>query len=167
MDWKQIVGVMLFGSIPSFLPLWLEDMWPVGSWQWGALTLGCLVVGIALINWDRWSVSFPKISFVVSEDSSQKSSNDIWFDSFLTVTAGLGFFVLLAFCNAYLEESLYGRQWHHSAFSADETQKAEDACVMKAYEAIGGGKFQRQHDRQDYIDSCMESQGFIRRKVEL
>ena len=71
MDWKQIVGVMLFGSIPSFLPLWLEDMWSVGSWQWGALTVACLIVGIVLINWDRWSISIRNTQFI-SRDNATK-----------------------------------------------------------------------------------------------
>lgn len=143
-----------------------EGMWEPGSWEWGAAAVAFLIVGLVWNNWHRLAIAIPKIRFVASESASQEPVSGTWFDSFLTVSAWLGAFLLLVLFHAYLEERIYGRQWDHPYLSADETQKAEDACVMKAYEAIGGGQYQRQHDRQDYIDSCMESQGFIQQKVE-
>lgn len=53
--------------------------------------------------------------------------------------------------------------WSHPDRSATEADSAARECEMKAYEALGRNLF----DRHDYINACMESQGFIRRKVEL
>ena len=69
--------------------------------------------------------------------------------------------VLIAKCVEILEW-----YWSHPVISATEADRAAHECEMKAYEALGGGAFGI-NDRFDYIGSCIASQGFIRRRVEL
>ena len=60
MVWKRIVISILFGAGILFIPFWVEPMWELGSWQWGALSLSCFGLGILLMNWDKWSSKFRK-----------------------------------------------------------------------------------------------------------
>ena len=89
-----------------------------------------------------------------------------WFDNFKQGWAWaaivlLGIFVLLSYCQAKLDQSIFDRQWHHSYLSEAETQKAENGCQMKAYEVIGGDRYRKRQGRQKYIEACMESRGFF------
>ena len=70
--------------------------------------------------------------------------------------------VVINYCPAMIEEADFNAQWLHPSLSEAEIQKAENECVMKSYEAIGGG-LGTGLNRQDYIDSCMEGHGFVRR----
>ena len=51
-------------------------MWPVGSWQWGALTIFCLVVGPMLIMWD--SRIAPKLRLLNIEIKQPKEGEWGW-----------------------------------------------------------------------------------------
>lgn len=158
----EIIIGSIFGLLQHF-----KIVSPVVAYTF-AITASLIV--LFCLYWREIKTVF---GFASSSNGSQKPVFETWrgvFDEFkqgslFAFTVLFALLILLVQCEAQLSGYLYGREWVHPYLSADEVRKAEDACVMKAYEAIGGGDYDRD-DRQDYIDSCMERQDFTRRQVE-
>ncbi|MDE0514008.1 MAG: hypothetical protein OXI88_19765 [Gammaproteobacteria bacterium] len=88
----------------------------------------------------------------------------------LIVTVLFVYLLVLALLGS-CEVRMYGGQWTHPSLSESERQQVENECRMKAFEAISSAdnpymSTEIRHERQDYINACMENQGFIRQKVE-
>ena len=92
MDWKKAGGILLLGAAPTFAASWVEIMWPVGSWQWGALTIFCLVVGPILILWD--SSIAPKLRLLNIEIKQPKEGDWGWGRTILILVFGPPLFIL-------------------------------------------------------------------------
>ena len=92
MDWKKTVGILLVGAMPTFLVSWLETLWPMGSWQWGVLTIFCAVAGPVLILWD--SRIAPKLRLLNIEIKQPKDGDWGWGRTILILVFGPPLFIL-------------------------------------------------------------------------
>ena len=120
--------------------------------------------------WNRLIISNPKARFVKRDTATNQISIYIpkWM---LWATIIPAVLVLLNYCPAVIKEAELNAQWLHPSLSEAEIQKAENECLMRAYEAIppSGNPYalgSTDADRDSYSQACMERQGFTWQKVE-
>lgn len=149
MVFTEIIGVVLLGTAATLLPMLIENMWPVGSWQWGVLITSLTVSGVILICWNRW---VPKARVMRS--------------------LILAFVVIVVM---WLAISIYRDIsekwiWVHSSLPVEKQIEIKADCKMRAIEALNVpetsyGSLEYQFARRDYINACMRRHGFYLRAI--
>ena len=139
-------------------------MWPVGSWQWGALTFASLFFGIALMTCDKWLV---KNNGVWTIRLPAVRSAFSWFFSFSVVVI----IVWWGFKHDWhwLEFARYEEVWVHPDRSQNRVMKDENKCMVDAYEAFGPKPSLYtgyEGNLAEYVNACMIGKGYVIKRIK-
>lgn len=165
MKGKHIIIAALISAVPTFLELWLGNMWPIGSLKWGALTFGCLLLILVAMNWDEF-VERNNGELVIKTEKIQNTL--AWF-------LGFSLIIVTVWISQkdwdldWPEPTIYVEVWVHPSRSEKRAVRDENKCKQDAYDALGAGpniytRFDRQ--RKEYVKSCMIGKGYVLERVD-
>ena len=177
-DYKKYAATCVGGISPAVVEFLMTG--EVTALIAGAvgITLG-LSTYVVLVLWEKWNVEKSSAVAASVGNDGIKERQTSWlpnklreygikvfsvvFRHYRIVGIVIGVCILLLIIPILPEPAEW--QWTHPSLSESEVHQAENDCLMKSYEVLGGG-LGRGYDRQTYIEACMEGQGFTWQKVE-
>ena len=168
MERRQISIAVLLGAIPTFVQLWIKDMWPVGSWQWGALTFLCLFLGIALMTYGKW---LAKNNGGWTINLSAARNAFAWFLGLSSVIWAVWIFHQdwgLDLPSLPMS-TRYEEIWVHPDRSQNRVMEDENKCRVDAYEAFGPKpSLYTGYERNfaEYVSACMIGKGYVIKRIK-